>query len=145
MHLSRVICTLCMKMETWMCREKPHEVRALFRRSLRLTTVFLSQPALPLCTLNSTLPLTPNYPFPRPLSPSPALSCTLHQSCIQLTHCQSGPLSPLRPPTQDINLYQLSTLSKLDKRDKLLTLLCVFVLSVFCLPSLSLFSLFAAF
>lgn len=80
-------------------------------------------------TLNfSTLPLTPNYPFSRPFWSSPALSCSLHQSCIQLTHYQSEPLSPLCPPTQGINLYQLSTLSKLDKSLGTLFALC------FCPP-----------
>lgn len=49
-------------------------------------------------------------------SSSPAPSCSLHQSCIQLTHCQSGLLCPRRPLTHDINLYQLSALSKRDKR-----------------------------
>lgn len=74
-------------------------------------------PRTTLATLNfSTLPLAPNYPFYRPFRRPPAPRRSLHQSCIQLTLCQSGPLSPLRPPTQDINLYQLSTLSKLDKR-----------------------------
>lgn len=82
--------------------------------------------------------------FLSPLTtPSLALSapsCSLHRSCIQLTHCQSGLLSPLRPPTQDINLYQLSTLSKLDKRQATLFALCLCP-HVFCLPSLSLFFL----
>ena len=92
-------------------------------------------PRTTVVTLNfSTLPRAPNYPFSRPLSSSPAPSCSLHQSCIQLTRCQSGPLSPRRPPTQDINLYQLSALSKLDKRQATLFALCLCP-RVFCLPS----------
>lgn len=102
-------------------------------------------PRTTLATLNfSTLPLAPNYPFYRPSRHPPTPRRSLHQSCTQLTLCQSGPLSPLRPPTQDINLYQLSTLSKLDKRQATLFALRLCP-HVFRLHSLSRAALSAAF
>lgn len=93
------------------------------RRPSILALINLPSPRRPhsRCRTSQLFLLALTTPFSRPLSASPALRCSRHQSCIQLTHCQSGPFSPLRPPTWDINLYQLSSLSKLDKRQ---TTLC---------------------
>lgn len=84
-----VICTLRMKMETWICCERTQHFNSsamLFLRSLRLTRVCLSQLALPLCTLPS-------------IYDPPPRSSALTPSCRPSVSAPINPLSRLRPPS----------------------------------------------
>lgn len=60
-----------MKVETWICHERPEHFNlnaALFHRSPCLTRVFLSQPAVPPCTLPSISDPPPHPARIQPLS-----------------------------------------------------------------------------